>query len=500
MTSAPRMSSDRGSMPLAMLVTLVGMLVSAALVPVVVNQVSGTRTVSGRTQEMQVAQAGIDMALGQLRSAATAGEGDLEKLPPCTMTGSTGPDGWNYRVTITYHELSEDASAPTPQACPPTYVPVSATLTATGGRAPAAALTVGSAGSRTVEATYTFKTNNENITGGALQLASPTTDPLCLDAGPDASPAAGTVLRVQLCKAGGSSDQRFAYTEDLNVKLVGSETSAAPQGMCVDVPYPRKNGDPAAFQPCLGLAPRQQWSLNDNSNFSSTRETSVKLGDFCLSLQTAGTAGSPVVLGGCGGVANRNIFRPQPGVGAGMASEKVNQLVNFKQFSRCMDVTNFTPTFSYMIVWFCKQSPDGNVPWNQKWFMPAQAGSEASAVPGQIRSGNPTGPAYCLLSPGSPAADKYVTMAPCASADANVQAGMQWRVMGATDDYTTSYRIRDSYGYCLVPTDLTVAKPDTHTDGTAKVKVAACSKAELQKWNAPANLNEPLVLTNTLEK
>ncbi|GAA3347888.1 hypothetical protein GCM10020358_64360 [Amorphoplanes nipponensis] len=486
-------------MPLAMLVAMVGMLVSTALVPVVVNQIGGTRIVSGRTQELQVAQAGIDMALGQLRAAATAGAGDLEKLPPCTLTGA-GTDGWNYRVTITYYQLGEDASDPVPQACPPIYVPVSATLTATGGRAPAASLTVGSAGSRTIESTYTFHTNNENITGGALQLASPTTNPLCMDAGADSSPAAGAPLKVQLCKAGGSSDQRFAYTADLNIKLVGSETAAAPEGMCVDVPYPRATGDAAVFQPCLGLAPRQQWSLNDSSNFSSTRETTVKLGDFCLALKVAGTAGTPIVLGSCGGTANQNIFRPQPGVGAGMASAKVNQLVNFKQFSRCLDVTNFTPTFSYMIVWFCKQSPDGNVPWNQKWYMPAQAASVATAVPGQIRSGNPTAPAYCLLSPGSTATTKYVTMARCDSTDAATIAAMKWTVLGDTGEYTTSYRIVDSFGYCLTPTDLTVTNPDTHTDGTAKVKVAACSKAELQKWNAPANLNQPLALTNTREK
>ena len=41
---------------------------------------------------------------------------------------------------------------------------------------------------------------------------------------------------------------------------------------------------------------------------------------------------------------------------------------------------------------------------------------------------------------------------------------------------------------------------NTHDDGTAKVKVAPCTSSELQKWNAPANFNEPLVLTDTKEK
>jgi len=493
MSTATR--SDRGSMALAMLVTLVGILVSAALVPVVVTQIGGTRAVSGRTQELQAAQAGLDMALGHLRGAiGTSGAGDLELLPPCTMKGSAG-SGWSYQVTITYYKLGDDASEPEPQACPPIYVPVTATLSATGGRT-TGSLAAGSPGTRTVEATYTFKTTNENITGGAMQLAAPAVNPLCMDAGPDASPVAGSRVKMQLCKAGGSSDQRFAYTSDLNIKLVGSETSDAQTGMCIEVPYPRQTGDAAVFQPCLGLAPKQQWSLNDTSNFASTRENQVYLGDFCLNLKSPGAAGSDIVLGGCGGGDNVRNFRPQTGVGAGMASAKVGQLVNYKQFSRCLDITGFNMNALYMIVWFCKQSPDGNVPSNQKWTIPAQLTTMVGAVPKPIRS---PGSGYCLKSPGSIAAGMYVTMGAC-GAGTLTDPSLNWYVMGDTDNYTTSYRIMDSYGYCLTPTDLTVTSPDTHYDGTAKVKVAVCSKSELQKWNAPADLNEPLALTNTREK
>lgn len=495
MSAAAR--SDRGSMPLAMLVTLVAMLVSASLVPVVVTQIGSTRSVANRAQELQAAQAGLDMVVGQLRAATDpSGAGDLELLPPCTLTGSAGA-GWSFRVTITYYKLGDEAGGPEPQACPPIYVPVTATLSATGGRSTAGSLAVGSPGTRTVEATYTFKTNNENITGGAIQLASPTVNPLCMDAGPDASPAAGSRVKMQLCKAGGSSDQRFAYTTDLNIKLIGSETSDAPAGMCLEVPYPRKNGDIAVFQPCLGLMPKQQWSLNDTSNFASTRENQVHLGDFCLNLKSPGAAGSDIVLGACGGGDNVRNFRSQAGVGAGMASAKVGQLVNYKQFSRCLDVTGFDPDAKYMIVWFCKQSPDGNVPSNQKWTIPPQQTSVADADSERIRS---PGLGYCLRSPGSTAADKYVTMGACAAGGALADASLNWFVYGDTGDYTTSYRIVDAYGYCLTPTDLTVTNPDTHYDGTAKVKVAACSKSELQKWNAPANLNEPLTLTNTHER
>jgi hypothetical protein len=404
-------------------------------------------------------------------------------------------------VTITYFQLGDEAADPVPMACPPAYVPVSATLSATGGPASAAPLTVGKAGTRTIEATYTFKTNNENITGGAIQLAEPATNPLCLDAGPDASPAAGTPVVMQSCKADGNSDQRFAYTTDLNIELVKSESTAAPEGMCLAAPYPRKAGNLVTFQPCLGPVAAQQWSLNDNGNFrGSPNPADAAEATYCLNLKTAAKAGSELVLGNCGGGGNVRVFRPKPEAGAGMASAKIGQLVNFKQFSRCLDVTNHVPTFSYMIVWFCKQDPNGNVSWNQKWTIPAQVTNAAQTTGEPIRSAYSGTPRYCLKSPGATGANKYVTMQACAATGPVTDESLRWTVYGDTGNYATSYRIKDAYGYCLTPTDLTVAQPDTHPDGTAKVKVAVCNRSELQKWNAPANLNDPLVLTNTRER
>ena len=98
------------------------------------------------------------------------------------------------------------------------------------------------------------------------------------------------------------------------------------------------------------------------------------------------------------------------------------------------------------------------------------------------------------------AADQYVTLAECGATDVLTDPNLIWTVYGDTGVYATSYRIVDSYGFCLTPTDLTANPPDTHTDGTAKVKVAACNNSELQKWNAPADLNQPSPLTDTTEK
>jgi hypothetical protein len=497
-----RSSDDRGSLPMALLVSLVGMSLTATLVPVVVSQITGTRTVSARTQSLDAAQAGIDAALGQLRAATATGTprvGQLEQLPPCEMTGTQDADGLRYKVTIAYYGLPDNATDPTPLLldCPPLDVPTTAILTATGTGIPTGDFSAGSAATRTIQATYTFKTNNENITGGAIQLAAPTTNPLCMDGGVDASPAAGTPVRMQLCKAGGSSDQRFAYTTDLNVRLVGSETAVAPDGMCLDSPLPLVAGNSVTFQPCLGRTARQQWSLDNSSNFRGT-PNGVALSNFCINLKDRGLVGSVLVIGGCGGTANQQVFRPQTGTGAGMASATTGQLVNYKQFSRCMDVTNHLWDFEYMIVWFCKQAPDGAVSWNQKWTLPTVVAPAYKTEPERIRTAGSGNPGACLRTPTSIAG--YVTMSKCTLTGTLTDERLKWTVYGDTGTYATSYRIVDSNGYCLTPTDLTVARPDTHSDGTAKVKVAPCTSSELQKWNAPANFNEPLVLTDTKEK
>jgi hypothetical protein len=496
--------ADQGTILMALLVTLVAMAMSATLVPIVISQIATSRTISARTMALDAAQAGIDVALGQLRSAvdAATGKGSLEALPPCAMTGTVGATGLRYRVTISYFGLTDptDPGTAVPLTCPPVDVPYSASLSATGGGPLVASLAAGSAGTRTIDATYTFKTTNENVTGGAIQLAAPAVNPLCMDAGTIASPPTGTHVTMQRCVLGGTSSQRFAYTSDLSIMLVGSERTGALLGMCLEAPVPHAAGGLVTFQPCLARVARQQWSLDDSSQFRGTTD-GVKLDGFCLSVKVPdNNPGSDVVVGSCNTGANQTTFRPQTGVGAGMASAVTNQLVNYKQFSRCLDVTNQVATSSYMIVWFCKQAPDGGVTWNQQWTYPPLTTTADNATPERIRTTGTNNPGYCLLTPGSTLAGKYVTMTPCTPTGILTDERLKWTVYGDTGNYATSYRIVDSYGYCLVPTDLTVANPDTHSDGTSKVKVAACNNSELQKWNAPANFNKPLVLTNTRER
>jgi hypothetical protein len=490
-------TDDRGSLPLAMLLTTVVMGLSAVLVPVVVLQANSTGKVSSRNSALDAARIGMDVALGQIRSSV----GDYTKLPPCEMASPAGA-AEPYTVRISYYGASG-----ADLGCPPTGIPATAQLSASG---------TGASDTRTLDAKYTFKTTNENISGGNIRLDQPTSPYLCMDSGGTRRPATGAPVRMEACERKPdskgnlvytvSTDQRFAYTEFLYIKLVNSESPGAQYGMCLDAPTPRKTGDTVTFKPCEALKnPRQQWSLDNSSNFRST-SNGVDLDAFCLNLSTPGKAGGALVIGGCGGGSDQRVFRPQASVGAGMAAAKTptgesatGQLINFKQFSRCLDVTNHDVNMSYMIVWFCKQAPNGDVSWNQRWTMPKPAVAEKDAQVDRIRTTGTSSPGVCLRSPQSIASNKYVTVTSCTTSG-TLASDLQWRILGDTGTYATSYTVLDNQGHCLTPTDLTVSNPDTHGDGTAKTKVAVCDGSLLQKWNAPANLTDPDTLTNTVEK
>ncbi|MGX6607683.1 hypothetical protein ACWKSP_36990 [Micromonosporaceae bacterium Da 78-11] len=176
-------------------------------------------------------------------------------------------------------------------------------------------------------------------------------------------------------------------------------------------------------------------------------------------MQTVGSEGSYVVLGGCSTNASTNVWRSEPGVGAGMAGDNTAQLVNYAQFSRCFDVTGGDPGAKYMIAWFCKQSPNGIVDWNQQWVHPVPTAPAISATDNIVIT--KSGTKYCLKSPLTATATSYPVVVACSSVDLTT-AAMQWTVFHDTGEYGTSYRIQDGNVNCLQPTDLN-ANPRTYT-------------------------------------
>jgi hypothetical protein len=501
---------DRGSLPLALLVVTIGLAMSAVMTPIVVRQVGTTRGLASRDTALNGAQAGMDVMMARVRAASDNElNGLLENLPPCTMSGDAGVPGAEslpWYVTVVYYDQDDNVLTP----CPPNDVPTTAVVTSYGygrstgtcadGRTPA----VGKA-CRILTATYVFTTSNTNIPGGQIKIAASSLGEQCIDAGTTAkSPAKGTLAVMKTCNGG--STQQLGYTYDLYLKLIYSESGTAPYGMCLDVlpKHSQGNGNYLQWDTCPATrTARFQWSLDGSSRFVST-DNNGKPENTCLSLDTPNGVNSKLVLGNCNSDTSKNIWRSTPGVGAGMAGDDTAQIVNYEQFSRCLDVTNQDVTSKYMIAWFCKQSPTAVVDWNQRWVHPVPSPPAISAT-GNIlvttdNNHSPKNTTFCLQSPLSTASNAYATVVNCTSAPARAATDVQWTVYHDTGVYASSYRILDSSGYCLTPTSQNATPKDTHSDGTSKVKVAVCNSSELQKWNAPANIKKPTPLTDLIEK
>ena len=503
---------DTGSMPIAVLLTMLAMALSSLLLPMVVTQVSATRAETERGQALHAARAGLEVALGHIRAATDdSGDGRLNALPCGNLTGRVGAGATaRYLATVDYFAFDPKGRSDTWIAdnrlgCPQTgtlpVFPAYALLTGHGTDEATGAVTA--VDHRTLRATYRLQTTNQNIPGGQIVVESTKNRPvkLCLDAG-SATPATGTLLRAQPCSDPANDRQKFAYTTNLNLVLVSSRTASNPNGMCVDAQTPHALNNTVYFRPCSSPSTnaRQQWSFNDNAGFEGTTN-GTDLDGWCLTLDTANATGTALVLDRCNASpSDARIFSPDASVGAGAAGPPVNlsQLVNFGQFGRCLDVTNQQVTWPFLIVWPCKQAPDpDDVTWNQKWQPLANASTATVrlvTIPGITR--------YCLRSPGSTAPGQYVQVVSTMCNSGSPPDNLRWQIAGNTGNYDTSYRIVDYRGYCLAPTDPTATPPDLFTGGASisKVIVAPCTGAASQKWNAPANVLDSRPLRDLREE
>ncbi len=543
--SAPprRPLTDTGSMPIALLLTLVGISLSALLVPMALGQLQSTRFAQDRSGALHAAQAGLDVALGQIRAArtvaspssgATYDTGRRDRLP-CGPLSAGVPGGGRYLVELNY--LTADPSGLLSAADPYAAVaaspdrittcvagagtpvtPAYAVLFAWGTGRPTGAVRDAPA-SRRLQAMYRFRTTNENIPGGLIRVRGGSGVELCLDAG-SALPAAGARVFMQPCQDR-NARQVFTYNRNLTLTLSSSRTASTPQGMCLQAGTTHTVGTPVDFQPCAATTSvAQQWSTNNVANFMGTTD-GVSLDGFCFNVQTPDTPGSPVVLASgypdCEGVYdNKQTFLPDAAVGAGAAGVDAGQVVNFKLFGRCLDVTNNDPTQTYLIAWPCKQAPDtSHVLWNQKWQLPA-----VSTDPADPRTPSGTGAIitryngvdHCLESPGSTAFGSYPRVVPCPSGTPT--GNLVWTVYGKTGAYATSYQIQagpkpapgGAGGICLAAADPT-AQPAELYENTGyngppigKIVMRDCDGSTWQKWNAPADLLDSAPLKNFGEK
>jgi hypothetical protein len=512
-----RRDDDRGSLPLALLVSIVGVGLSAVMSTLVITQLRTTAFEARRVLALHAAQAGLDVGLAQVRTATKVNSsgatvGDATKLPCTALTGTVGDAG--YSVLAAYYDADpqghlQDSVWVTAHnvLCAPGHgtrtVPNFVVFASTG--------TAG-ASSRTLRGTYVVHTTNANISGGLVHVyrGSTTLNDLCIDAG-TGDPAAGTAVTMQLCNAGAVA-QTWAYDGNLQFQLVSSQTTSQPNGMCLDAGATHAVNTPVVLQPCETTTPglyRQQWSINDSSNLVGSNATGSDVDGYCFNVASANTPGSALIITKtCSGTYNNvSTFSVDANVGAGQAAspvgQAIGQLVNFNQFGRCLDDTGQNPDATYMIAWPCKQNPNASkVAWNQRYTLPALP--TVASVPGTAdnhATGTITttkGTVYCLQSPMSPDLYQYVMTKACTGA-----TNQQWTVYGKTDLYSTSYQIADGTGkYCLQPRDPNATPADLFqaVNKVAKIYVAPCDGSTLQKWNADKNVIDGMALKDVTEK
>ncbi|MCU1543334.1 MAG: hypothetical protein JWM50_1199 [Microbacteriaceae bacterium] len=478
---AQRIPSTRGDDGAALVSALLFMILlsgmSFVLLAIVLGQIGPSYAAQKSTKTVYGAQAGLQAALGVVRSATgTAVDannvpyGDLSKLP-CSFGGNVdgAPGETAYAVTIGYYitdptgkddawlasnDLACGASGVTQQPFF-AYIVSKGTGTASPGR-PA------TEGNRSVAAVYDFKITNVNIPGGRIYSGTE-----CMEADKAQLGSEISFKPAGSCASNGAKKddtQLWVYDKTYQIKLASTIEDGKP-GLCITgIP-----GELATLQTCVTGQYNQLWSWDGSQTWwgqkaaITTGYSNARLRDDGKNLAVS-TTGTP--------------FTPEPSVGSAAAGESTKQIVNYKEFGRCADVTDQLIGSSFMISYPCKQDPSSTgafLNWNHKWFYTEAVGTAAVVYDQEIYVlvNNATTGKRCLQAPVL--SGKYVTFAPCTS-----NANQKWDRTKKTDTYANSYLFIDNLGRCL-----TADAADTYKTWS-KLTVSQCTPSEAQKWNAPS--------------
>jgi hypothetical protein len=502
---------ERGSLPMLMLVVLVGMALAALMVPLVITQTHTTTFDTGRGRALQAAESGIDLALGQIRASqsGTGDEGDVAKLPCGPLEGTAGQaNASTYSVEIGYYTknpvgqsdvwLDDNAMACVPgygvaDAAHDVYIPSFVLLTSTG--------TDGQTGdSRTLTTTYVVHTTDINIPGGQIRLYPSGPVNYCLTV---SLPAAnGATVTLQPCQDPVPDSQKFAYADQLGIQLVASGDD---NPLCLKTEG--SSGKPLIMGPCgsENQAPWiEMWGFDNDSHFRVSDPNQKSLSGMCFGASSAPKSDPPyagVELMSCDGSYDDPVqaWIPSPYVGAGGAGASNGQLVNFFQFGRCLDVTDHDVTSDFLIAYGCMQIPSkqsntiaGVAPWDQM-FVPSPSISEdpADQTPPSQAQWVVTCPStgdgactknstFCLTAPAD--VGDYATVEPCKSSDPDQVWTRYQRLDAAGNElhYADKYTIKDDQGRCLS----LGSDQQMYHDYYFKVVVQDCDGSTKQKWNA----------------
>lgn len=551
----PSWREDAGSMPMALLIVMVGMALGAIMLPIVITQDHTTSFDNRRVHELDAAQTGFDVALGYIRAATASGTTGVTAKLPCApdgkpLTGTVDGAGTeHYSVTLAYYTQNPAGHDQTWLDNPDNkmtcvdgygtylhatdeYVPSYVLMTSTGTDTSS-----GSKSGRTLQTTYIVQTTNTNISGGTIAIY-PQSNGMCMAAaysGAKTPPPPGTNVALEPCETdktnlhtappdqlspGPFPWQVWSYNADLSIQLVASQSTDYPNGLCLDATTPHSNSSVVQLRECTsgtheqgnGVSWNQQWSIDDNSHLQGANSSGSDIDGYCINVGTQ-QAGTQLTLLKCAGgtTDGKQTWVPSPDAGAGSAGAANNQVVNFEQFGRCLDVTNQSVTGTvdgtpggnnFVIAYTCKQDPDPTkVAWNQK-FDQRQVTYNGQSFTELVTN---NGTDYCLNSPLTAYTSKnsqYVNVVKCPGTIGSSTTGVLWTANGTNDSkgdalpYADKFTVVDATGdLCLT---LTSGSDDAY-NGYSKAIVTECDGSTAQKWNAQANVQTPL-LVNTIEK
>lgn len=532
--SAVRLLPGRGddtgaalAIALAMIFTV--MILSVLVTGAVVSQIGAAQFGQKNTRTAHGAEAGLDVALGEIRAAfgpdavdATLDVG-YRSLLPCDAGTSAwttagvvdgGPGDIGYQVTVRYY-LEEPtgrdaawlaANAVACSATGPAELPVFALLESTGTGSDAGQATEDAA-ERTLTQVYDLRTTNANIPGGLIHRDlsnNPSLPDLCLDSGTP-FPTAGTVVRMEACDDT-DAGQVFWWRKDFTIVQTTTVGSAGGE-MCVASSASTAATQTVTMQPCA-TAPAsppytQRWGYTDSGFLQAFPRHPGNSTGYCLYVQDID---DPAPLLATTAACSAGIYNPQSGmrpdptVGAGSVGDigdvvvdaQPYQWVNYEEFGRCFDITGWNVNASYMIAYPCKQNPISSVGWNQvlSWNATTRQLSVRTGTNGQPYT-SATGAWKCLQAPALGAEPPYVVMRDCQSPTGQNQ---RWTVNRETATYASSYTIVDGFGRCL---SVRPQGGGGHASWSAIV-VEACTGADKQKWNSPPG-EAPAAVRDTRE-
>lgn len=483
---AARESESGAAMLMTIMLAILVAGVMLVLLAVLTAQLRPLQIAQKTTRTVYAAQTGIQAGLSVMRSnTITVGTGptavtygDPTKLPTSlagTVDGST-TSALKYTVSIAYYATNpagknntwlaaNKLATPLTSSSQPAY----ARIVSTGSDAAVSGMAA-SSGDRTVVAVYAFTTTNVNHPGGLIRTFD---GARCLKA---VSATTGSRITSELiANCTDETLNQWVYDTDYRLKL--ASTIGTPTVLCMTGQQwlGTTNGYNTAtvdvtLRPC-GLTNatsygNQLWSWDPTSWVGQNKANTARSNRW-LGLS------SNVLIESTG---SSTAFDPQPAIGAGAASKATNQIVNYREFGRCMDVTDTDINKAFMIVYPCKQDPVGggaNLFWNHRWFYSEPVAPATTSAPQAITVDNGSG-SRCLTASTT---STDVTFKPCVGTN-DLQKFVRNVETGSSVSSWTFQLNRDRTK-CLA----SVPEPGY---AWSHIRLVACDGSTAQKWNAPA--------------